>query len=336
MRLVDRRPHLDAPALVPRFVPPPRFGDVRFETYLPDTEHESQAAARSALEAFAAELSDARPEDRRWWQRRPTPHAGVPGISARYLDGGFGVGKTHLLAALWHEAPTPKAYLTFSELTAYIGFTGMEAAIAAFVPYRLLCVDEFELDDVANTLMVVSFLRGAMSAGLRLAVTSNTLPDRLGERRFSASDFRREITAIAAYFTELRIDGEDFRVGQGAKALPIARHDALGGGNRVSRDTFPELLAHLRGLHPVQYGALLDGVDGVVVDHLHPLTSQDDALLTVVFIDKLYDAQLPVKISGCAINELFDDHYRRGGYRKKYGRAESRLTAMAKESAGLF
>ena len=27
------------------------------------------------------------------------------GAPARYLDGGYGVGKTHLLAALWHEAP---------------------------------------------------------------------------------------------------------------------------------------------------------------------------------------------------------------------------------------
>ena len=33
-----------------------------------------------------------------------------PGV---YLDGGFGVGKTHLLASLWHERPLPKYFGTF-------------------------------------------------------------------------------------------------------------------------------------------------------------------------------------------------------------------------------
>jgi hypothetical protein len=33
------------------------------------------------------------------------------------------------------------------------------------------------------------------------------------------------------------------------------------------------------------------------------------------------------------VTELFPETYRRGGYRKKYGRAESRLSAMLAESA---
>ena len=61
------------------------------------------------------------------------------------------MGKTHLLAAAWHEAPDPKAYLTFAELAGIIGFLGMDQAIGAFSPHRLLCIDEFELDDIAQT-----------------------------------------------------------------------------------------------------------------------------------------------------------------------------------------
>ena len=41
-----------------------------------------------------------------------------------YLDGGFGVGKTHLLASTWHAAPGPKAYGTFVELTHLVGALG--------------------------------------------------------------------------------------------------------------------------------------------------------------------------------------------------------------------
>jgi len=328
MQLVDRRPHLDADALVRRFVPPRRFGDVRFASYEPDPEHPSQAAARDDLVTFATGLTNQR-AGRSWLRRRRVEGA----RRARYLDGGFGVGKTHLLASLWHEAPGPKAYVTFGDLTAFVGFAGMTGAVDALGGSSLICIDEFELDDIANTLMVVSFLRGVMDgATTHLAVTSNTLPERLGEQRFSAADFRREIAAIAAYFDELRIDGPDFRTGHAA--LPLHRHDPT--GTTVTHDDFDELAAHLGTVHPVQYGAMLDGLDGVVVDGMHPVRDQDVALLLVQFVDKLYDARIPVRFEGCAIDELFDAAYRSGGYRKKYGRAESRLQAMLAESEGLL
>ncbi|GMA92446.1 hypothetical protein GCM10025869_29750 [Homoserinibacter gongjuensis] len=56
--------------------------------------------------------------------RRKAPEA-KPGI---YLDGGFGVGKTHLLAALWHVAPGRKYFGTFIEYTALVGALGYAQA----------------------------------------------------------------------------------------------------------------------------------------------------------------------------------------------------------------
>lgn len=324
MRLVDRSPHLDAAALAQRFSPPARFHDVRFDTYSPDPAHPSQAHAREKCAAFAVPFV----AGRKWFGRAKTP-AAKPGL---YLDGGFGVGKTHLLASTWHAFDGPRAYLTFTELTAFIGFAGMQPAIDAFRAYGLVCIDEFELDDVANTLMVVSFLRGYLPGAHKVAVTSNTLPDRLGEERFSASEFRREIRAIADNFSDFRVDGPDFRTSH--KPLPLETH-VLEASPTTSHDSFPDLLEHLRITHPVQYGALLDDVDAVVIDDLQPLRSQDDALRVVQFVDKLYDARIPVRVTGCAFEDVFDPSYRNGGYRKKYGRAESRLTAMAAESDGL-
>src|SRR3954447_22943787 len=123
-------PDLDVDELVTRLVPPRRFAGVRFETYVPSTDHPSQAAALAAVERFAADLIEReRPTGRRFaWRRSDVAQEGAP---ARYLDGGYGVGKTHLLAALWHAAPGPKVYLTFAELTALIGFVGMDAAVGA-------------------------------------------------------------------------------------------------------------------------------------------------------------------------------------------------------------
>ena len=46
-------------------------------------------------------------------------------VAALYLDGGFGVGKTHLLAAAYHAADVPRAYLSFQEMTYAVGAHGM-------------------------------------------------------------------------------------------------------------------------------------------------------------------------------------------------------------------
>lgn len=328
-RLVDRAPHLGAADLAARFHPPRRFGTVRFDTYEPSPGHPSQAAAVAEMQAFDAEVWATAPVTRRRWGR-PRPEVDHT-AAGRYLDGGFGVGKTHLLAAAWHAAPAPKAYLTFAELTAVIGFLGMEAAVHAFSGYRLLCLDEFELDDVANTLMTVTFLRSVVPAGVRVATTSNSLPDRLGEGRFSADDFAREIAAIASWFEVVRIDGPDYRA-RAAVTTSALPDDALPASDNMTDDRFAGLLHHLRRVHPVQFGAMLDGLDTVVIRDLEPIHSQNDALAWVSFVDELYDAALTVAFTGRDVTEVFDQSYRHGGFRKKYGRCESRMAAMLGEA----
>lgn len=344
VRLVDRRPHLGADELLARLHPPARFAGARFETYLPDPAHPSQAVARAELERFAGAVTagaiaggTAR-AGRRGLLRR-TPRLAAPGgRPARYLDGGYGVGKTHLLAAAWHAVqPAPAAYLTFGELTALVGSLGMRCAVQSFSGFRLLCVDEFELDDVANTLMLVTFLRGVIAAGVAVAATSNAIPDRLGEGRFNADDFTREIAAIAAHFETVRIGGADYRRRGGVVVdpMPDERMEALVAAARpaTSVDDATALLGHLRVVPPAQLAALLDGIDTVLLRDLRPITNQGTALLFVAFIDEVYDSGVTLAASGCPVAELFDPSYRHGGYRKKYGRCESRLSALLAESA---
>lgn len=320
-------------------MPPARFAGVRFANYMPNPDHPSQAAARRALEVFGAGLGTPSPPGGRFFRRSRA--SAPPGPPALYLDGGYGVGKTHLIAALWHATDLPAAYLSFGELTAVIGFVGMDEAVRAFSRYRLLCIDEFELDDVANTLMAVTFLRRVLPSeerpdGTRVATTSNSVPDRLGEGRFAADDFRREIAAIAGHFTVVRIDGPDYRA---ASIAPVESLDdgevdlvVAAAAGLVTDDLFDELVAHLRVVHPVQFAGLLTGVDTVVLRDLHPIDNQGDALLFVHLVDELYDAGLTVAATGCGVHDLFPETYRHGGYRKKYGRAESRLTALLAEA----
>jgi cell division protein ZapE len=336
-RLVDRRPAAGAAELARRFHPPGRFSDVRFSTYVPDATHPTQSAAKAELEKFAASIVAARRAAKGWGRRGGSASGGAAEKPGRYLDGGFGVGKTHLLASLWHAAPAPKAYLTFEELTAFIGFVGMQPALRAFAGHRLLCIDEFELDDVANTRMAVTFLRSVIDGGARLAATSNAVPDRLGEGRFNVEEFQRELLAIAGHWQVLRLDGSDYRATSRPSrtaALAPGEIEALAGRSpNATLDDFDELLAHLRVVHPVQYGPLLDGLSSVLVRGMHPIDNQGGALLFVQLVDELYDAGITFAATGCDVTELFPESYRHGSYRKKYGRCESRLGALLGEAA---
>lgn len=335
-RLVDRHPQVPIGRLVAELVPPPRFDAVRFETYLPNPAQPTQQAAVAALGAFVERLR-APAAKRSWFRRAPAPPEGRAGV---YLDGGFGVGKTHLLASLWHVAPGPKAFGTFVELTNLVGALGFQQTVEALSGHRLVCIDEFELDDPGDTVLVSTLLSRLVEAGVRLAATSNTLPGKLGEGRFAAEDFLREIQSLSAHFDVLRIDGEDYRH-RGLPAAPPPYDDDLVSrlakerDDRATLDDFDDLIDHLSRVHPSRYGPLLDGVEAVFLRGVRTLDDQSAALRLVVFADRLYDRDVPVVASGVAFDALFAPEMLRGGYRKKYFRAISRLVALAREGEGL-
>jgi cell division protein ZapE len=73
---------------------------------------------------------------------------------------------------------------------------------------------------------------------------------------------------------------------------------------------------------------VIDGVDTIVLRGVTALTDQTDALRLVAFIDRVYDAQIPVLASGTPLDEVFGGDMLSGGYRKKYLRSMSRLIAL--------
>jgi cell division protein ZapE len=328
-------------------VPPPRFGAARFGTYIPDPNQPSQSEAVRALEEFASGLDSSPAADsgggamRRLFglRTRPAAPAGPRGV---YLDGGYGVGKTHLLASLWHATPADpslKAFGTFVELTNLVGALGFQQTVRTLSGHRLLCIDEFELDDPGDTVLVSSLLGKLVEAGVALAATSNTLPGKLGEGRFAAADFLREIQGLSAHFRTLRIDGEDYRHRGPAGAPPPFTDDqvrrAAHATPGASLDDFPALLDHLSRVHPSRYGALTDDLSAVCLTGVTAVPDQSTALRLVVLADRLYDREVPVMASGAPFDELFSAEMLAGGYRKKYFRAISRLTALARDAKPL-
>lgn len=322
--LSGRNPQASVADLLNELVPPREFEKARFENYIPHAEYESQAIAHKK----SADFASGKGEKRKFGKSTAAVSSGI------YLDGGFGVGKTHILAAIWHAFKGKKVFGSFIAFTGLIGALGFAEAVKALSKYQLVCIDEFELDDPGDTMMMSRLLNELEKQGVRFAATSNTPPNALGEGRFAASDFAREIHGIADRFEMLRIDGEDHRhrpVGVEAKTFDEKSIlDWLQGENssNVAVDGFDDLLRALSKIHPSRYGRLLRGISKVVLLDVHQLTDQVDALRFVAFVDRAYESQVHIRATGHPLTEVFSPEYLSGGYRKKYLRAVSRLGAL--------
>lgn len=322
------------PTLAASFNPAKRFGTTHFADYKP--QHPSQAAALAQVQAFVKEAEVRKIQAGRWFWQASQIVAG----RGLYLDGGFGIGKTHLLAAAYHAFPSTdaeKAYLSFQELVYFIGAEGREQAEHAFAPYRLICIDEFELDDSGNTLIVKNFLKYVFALGHHVITTSNTPPAAQGQGRFNAEHFQREIQSIANSFSISHMEGKDYR--QREKIAALVSRAAL--KQSLASEVMPqpkallswqELMAILRDYHPSRFGALVSQLGTLYIEGVATIASQNDALRFVHFIDTLYNDHIALRMAGeIVLSELFAPLYRDGAYAKKHYRCISRLSEMLEE-----
>lgn len=341
--LSERSPEVSTEDLLAGLRPSFRFADVSFDSYIPDPKHPSQSAAVEALSSFAATVGGSASSGgmfTRLFRRSSKANGTASGI---YLDGGFGVGKTHLLASLYHAAadrgaPENKlAFGTFVEYTNLVGALSFRRTVDVLSQYTLVCIDEFELDDAGDTTLMSRLLRELADAGVKLAATSNTLPGALGEGRFAAADFAREIQVLADQFQVIRVDGEDYRHRGLPEAPPPLSTDELTSfaaehfpEAAVAVDDFTALCDHLSAVHPSRYRQLVGEADVLVLKDVETIEAQSLALRMVVLADRLYDRNVKIISSGVPFSDLFTEEMMTGGYMKKYHRTVSRLTALAR------
>ncbi|HEX7835547.1 MAG TPA: cell division protein ZapE [Pseudolysinimonas sp.] len=324
--LVERSPSMTAAEIAESLIPPRQFEQATLENYVPDPDYPSQARAVERVRAFAAAWQPSRG----LFAKRPAETK-----PALYLDGGFGVGKTHLLAALWKLAPGRTYFGTFIEYTALVGALGYATTVKLLSGASFIAIDEFELDDPGDTMMMTRLLGELAAGGTRIAATSNTPPNALGEGRFAAVDFLREIQALSDRFEIVKIDGLDYRhrdveshaVSLDEDAFAAAITEAATQGP-VTADPFGVILKHLATVHPSRYVKLVDGLHAIGIDGVTVLHDQTDALRFVALVDRLYDEQVRVFATGVPLDRVFGDEMLAGGYRKKYLRAISRLIAL--------
>jgi cell division protein ZapE len=301
--------------LLSQLVPPTEFSKVSFSTYIPDLRFPSQSEARDKANSFHKVVGD---------------QAGATlGI---YLDGGFGVGKTHLLASIYFASGKKAAFGSFLAYTSIVGSLGFAEAVVQFSKYEMLCIDEFELDDPGDTMIMSRFLKELAAKGVRFAATSNTPPSALGEGRFAADSFQLEIQSVASKFQMVRIDGDDYRHRDSTfQFRALSKAQVSGFGNDDSKALavdFEELLAFLGSIHQSRYAKVAEQFDGLLIKNIRQIDDQFEGMRLVSFIDRCYESGVSLAFTGDSLADVFRSDHVEGAYQKKYLRCLSRLAAM--------
>lgn len=312
LKLADLKSEITVSELLSELKPPAEFQAVSFETYKPDTAFDSQSKALETARAFSKTVTK-----------------GKSGSTGIYLDGGFGVGKTHLLASIYHSSKTSKLFGAFLAYTSLIGYLGFAQALEQLSKFELICIDEFELDDPGDTMMMSRLLKELAQKGISFAATSNTPPNALGSGRFAAEAFQREIQSVADKFTIVRIDGEDYRHRSADYHFePLGNELAAMTGSRVLNTEFGSLLDYLASIHQSRYAKVAEQFDVLVVRDIYEIQNQFEGLRFVTFIDRCYEAGISFSFTGLDPSLIFRADHLEGAYQKKYLRTKSRLFAM--------
>lgn len=299
------------------------------------------------------------------------PPAAVPGL---YLWGTVGRGKTFLMdlfaASLPHGVVLRRHFHRFmGEVHAHLRTLGerqnplVEVAAALAARCRVLCLDEFLVNDIGDAMILSGLLDALFARGVSLVTTSNTAPANLyrgglQRARFlpaiallerhchvvemaSAHDWRlRALTRAPVYLTPPGAEAHRAleRIFAGQARGNVQEH---GHAHVNSRDiafvkraddiAWFEFAALCEGPRAVaDYIALARTVPAVIVANVPQFTvySEDAAKRFVQLVDEFYDRHVKLVLSAAApITELYDGER----HRAEFGRTESRLIEMQSE-----
>ena len=299
--------------------------------------------------------------------RRPEP-AHRNGI---YLVGKVGRGKT-MLMDLFHES-VPVARKRRVHFNAFmqdiharihaVRQSRHEADVVAPVAAqvieetRLLCLDEFQVQDIADAMLLGRLFEALFAGGMATVLTSNTEPDRLYEDGLNRQLFlpfidlikaRLDIVVLAGArdYRLSRIAGEKAyvhplsakadahveklwsRLTDGAEGSPMAltvkarKVHIPRAARSVARAEFADLCQ--KPLGPADYLAIAEAFETVFIEHVPRLDKvrADAARRFTTLIDILYDARVRLVMSAEAPpNELAPET-------ADFSRTASRLTEM--------
>ena len=333
-----------------------------------------QAAAARLLDgiaAGAAEISGGRRLSK-LFNREAT------GPKGAYLHGRVGRGKTLLMDLFFEAVPIPaKRRVHFHEF-----MDEVHGAIAAFrasprgksenadpiaavvkpllAETRLLCLDEFRVDDITNAMLLGRLFEKLFAGGLVLVATSNVAPDDLYENGLNRQLFLPFIALLGRHVTVFSLDGPtDYRrlkfegqhvfftgAGAAATAAMDALWDRLTGhaigapaelgvlGRKITIPRaamgvarFPAADLIERPLGARDYLRLAHAYDTIILDGVPQFdrTMPSAAKRFILLIDTLYDSGVKL---GASFAVPIDQLGHNAATAKEFQRAASRLAEM--------
>lgn len=319
--------------------PHPKFSHCTFENYIPDENYPSQYYIKETLtkkiNALSIKKEDKKVKKGFFGFLKSTSNESQKNIQNLYIDGGYGVGKTHLLSASYNTFNGKKAFLSFSELCYFFNYIGLERTAEEFSKLDLLLIDEFELDDPATTRMMAKFFL-IINKNTLIITTSNTLPSELGKMKFQVDEFVKEIGIIANSFKTVVVEGLDYR----KKNKVINQRNS----GKFFLDSFknytPEkrsklivkydkLIKVLTENHPFKYFVIPAKCEAIFIEDFQPFLQLNNALRFTHLVDHCYyyNTKLFIK-STVSIDNFFTKEMIESCFSKKFYRCLSRLDEL--------
>lgn len=327
----------------------------------------AQRRAAQRLNALARALAKYRPGRRLFFSAPPAPRG-------LYIWGDVGRGKSMLMDLFFTEVQvTPKKRVHFNafmvDIHARIHAERQKEGSDDPIPPvanaiaeqgRLLCFDEFQVNDVADAMILGRLFDHLFERGVVIVATSNTPPDRLYEGGLNRQLFLPFIAAIKERLEIVELNGPiDYRLQRMAglavylspltsetdKAMDAAwRHltdtehgapmtlTVLGraltvpqSARGVARFSFADLCAQPHAA--ADYLALAHSFHTILIDHIPKLgpEQRNEARRFVVLIDTLYDEGVKLV---CSAAEPPEGIYASGDGVEAFRRTASRLHEM--------
>lgn len=291
-----------------------------------------------------------------------------------YLWGGVGRGKTFLLDLLAGSLPSARVHrrhfhrfmAEVHERLTVLRSLGRSEPLDHIAEdlakqCRLLCLDEFIVNDIGDAMLLSGLLEGLFKRGVILATTSNTAPDNLYRDGLQRARFLPAIALLKRHCEVVELVSDtDYRL-RGLSQAPVYLHPADGQAEAAQAQRFNELsrgegrlsVALVVAGRPIpalglaedvawfDFAALCAG-PRAVSDYIELARSYSTVLLSgvpefgaaalddqakrfILLIDEFYDRKVKLLLTAATPATGL---YREGRLRAQFERTESRLIEM--------